>query len=58
MRDEAGREWFAYAGVVTLKGSEGSEARRDKERSFEALLLSSAPEGEIPPQLLDAELRQ
>jgi hypothetical protein len=58
MRDEAGHEWFAYGGVVTLKGPEGAEARRDEKRAFEALLLSSAPEGEIPPQLLDPELRQ
>lgn len=57
LRDSNQREWLAYGGVVTLKTPDGSQSRRDNNREFEALLLSSAPEGAIPPQLIDAELR-
>jgi hypothetical protein len=58
LRDAAEREWFAYRGVVTLKSPEGSASRRDENREFESLLLSTAPEGLIMPELLDAELRR
>jgi len=51
------REWVAYGGVVTLKTTEGSESRRDENRRFEALLLSLAPQGAIPSEVLDEELR-
>lgn len=50
-----GREWMAYKGVVTLKTSAGDEARSDESRKFESLLLKSAPEGLIPPQILESE---
>lgn len=53
LRDSSGREWFAFGGVVTLKTSTGSESRKDNNRQFESLLLSFAPEGVIPPQLVD-----
>jgi hypothetical protein len=55
--DSTENNWFAYGGVVTLKLPEGSESRRDENRKFESLLLSTAPEGLIPPQVLDPELR-
>jgi|SRR4029077_6688371 hypothetical protein len=58
LRDSAEREWFAYGGAVTLKTAQGSESRRDTDRKFEALLLSSAPRQAVPPQLIDAELRR
>jgi hypothetical protein len=58
LRDSAEREWSAYRGAVTLKSPEGSASRRDEDREFERLLLSTAPEGLIMPQLLDAELRR
>ena len=51
------REWLAYGGVVTFKTPEGSESRRDENRRFEALLLSLAPQGAIPSEVLDEELR-
>ena len=57
LRDSAPHEWFAYGGVVTLKSPDGSESRRDENRRFEALLLSTAPAGLILPELLDPELR-
>lgn len=41
-------EWVAYGGVVTLKTAEGYESRIDKDKSFERLLLSSAPKGLLP----------
>lgn len=50
-----GREWVAYKGVVTLKTPAGDEARSDEDRKFESLLLKSAPEGLIPPQILESE---
>ena len=53
LRDSSEREWFAYAGFVTLKTATGSESRKDNNRKFEALLLSSAPEGAVPPQIVD-----
>ncbi len=49
------REWVAYKGVVTLKTPTGDEARADENRKFESLLLKSAPEGLIPPQILESE---
>jgi hypothetical protein len=58
LRDSADRDWFAYGGGVTLKTAQGSESRRDPDRKFEAVLLSSAPPKAIPPQLIDAELRR
>ena len=53
LRDSSGLEWFAYAGCVTLKTDTGSESRKDNNRKFEALLLSSAPEGAVPTQIVD-----
>ena len=53
LRDSAEREWFAYGGCVTLKTAEGSESRKDNNRKFEALLLSSASEGAVPRQIVD-----
>ena len=53
LRDSFEREWFAYGGFVTLKTATGSESRKDDNREFEALLLSSAPPGVIPLQIVD-----
>ena len=41
-------EWFAYGGVVTLKGGERPVSRQDKNRTFERLVLASAPKKLIP----------
>lgn len=41
-------EWFAYEGVVMLKTAEEYESRIDKDKNFERLLLSSAPDGLLP----------
>lgn len=51
LRDDAGHEWSAYRGVVTFD----AEARKDPNRTFERELLTSAPEGIIPPVLLTQE---
>lgn len=53
LRDSFEREWCAFGGFVTLKAATSSESRKDNNREFEALLLSSAPEGAIPSQLVD-----
>jgi len=53
MRDSSEREWFAYGGVVTLKTATGSQSHKDNRRQFEALLLSLAPQGVVPAQLVD-----
>jgi hypothetical protein len=56
LKDAAkGHEWVAYKGVVTLKTPMGDEARNDENRKFESMLLASAPEGLIPPQILESE---
>jgi hypothetical protein len=55
LRSATDQEWTAYGGVVTLKTDEGYESRRDKDRRFEKLLLSSAPEGALPATLLEDE---
>ena len=50
-----GRQWFAFAGVVTLRSASGrasrSEPRRDPARKFERTLLASAPAALLPPWL-------
>ena len=55
LRDDAGREWFAYRGVVTLTSPDGSEARTDSNREFEREIVASAPQGLIPSALLNDE---
>jgi hypothetical protein len=52
-----GREWSAYRGAVTLREGAGAQTRRDLGRRFERLIISTAPPGSVPPQLLDEELR-
>jgi hypothetical protein len=52
IRCKSNIEWFAYAGMVTLKTTEGQEFRIDKNRIFEKLLLDSAPEGMLPEGIL------
>lgn len=47
------REWYAFAGVVELKGQETSILRQDPQRAFERLLLASAPEGSVPLHIID-----
>ena len=52
LKDDTGREWFAFGGVVTLKTDGASESRRDEGRNFEQALLATAPEGVIPHHLI------
>lgn len=56
LRDDAGNEWYAYRGVVAAKSVNSSAARLDENRAFERALLASAPQGSIPPGLLDKDL--
>ena len=51
LRDAAGGEWVAYAGVVILRSAAGEECREDGSRTFEKLLLASAPPATLPAQL-------
>jgi hypothetical protein len=55
LRDDAGHEWFAYRGVVTLTSPHNSEVRTDPNRDFERELVASAPQELIPPALLKDE---
>ena len=55
LRDDAGQQWSAYRGVVTLTSSDSSEARTDSNREFERELVASAPQELIPPALLNDE---
>ena len=46
-------EWFAYGGLVSHTVPSGAVDRRsDPERRFERLLLSTAPKGALPPNLV------
>jgi hypothetical protein len=45
-------EWLAYGGVVSHTVASGAvDFRLDPERTFERLLLSTAPAGALPPKL-------
>lgn len=46
-------EWFVYKNVVTLKKGSITESREDRYRKFEEFVLSSAPEGLLPPTLVE-----
>ena len=50
LRCPSGAEWFACGGVVSYTfATREVERRRDPERRFERQLLSTAPEGTLPP---------
>ena len=52
LRCPPGDEWLAYGGVVSHAAASGVvDRRRDPERAFERLLLSTAPNGVLPPKL-------
>ena len=53
----ADREWYVYLDFVVLKSARGREFRRDRQRAFERLLLSSAPAGMIPGSFLNEHLK-
>jgi hypothetical protein len=50
-----GRQWFAFAGLVTLRSPrrpEGRpESRKDPAKKFERTILASAPAALLPPWL-------
>ncbi len=45
------QEWFAFAGVVTLRTPRRSQSRHDPAKKFERTLLASAPAALLPPWL-------
>jgi hypothetical protein len=55
LKGPRGREWFAFAGVVTLRSSRRPqsrpETRKDPAKKFERTLLASAPAALLPPWL-------
>jgi len=53
LRGPQDRVWHAYSGVVTLTENGVDEARQDRERKFEKILLSSAPRELLPHSFLD-----
>ena len=55
LRNPLGQEWLAYRNVVTLQMAGDSQSRNDPERSFEKRLLTSAPEGLLPPNLAEGK---
>lgn len=46
-------EWFVYKNLVTLNKSGKTESREDNNKKFEKLIMSSAPQGLVPPSLLE-----
>jgi len=55
LRNHLGQEWLAYKEVVTLQMAGDSQSRSDPDRSFEKHLLASAPEGLLPPNLVEGK---
>jgi hypothetical protein len=51
LRDSENRQWHACGDVITLRAGQATESRKDPEREFEKLLLSSAPGGTLPRAL-------
>lgn len=45
-------EWFVYRNQVVLTRNGKTESRNDDQREFERLVISSAPQGLIPPSLV------
>ena len=43
------QQWHAYGGAITQFGHRGLVTRIDPDRTFERLLLESAPEGTLRP---------
>jgi len=54
LRDPKGCEWFSYQAVVTMEMNGKIVQRRDHDRRFERMLLTSAPPDAIPAQIFDA----
>ena len=52
LKCEIGIVWSAYGGIVTLMTPNGSESRTDQNNDFEKTLLSSAPEGLLPKDII------
>ena len=48
LHDETDRTWQTYGGAVTLEEPGRATTRRDQNRAFERLILSSAPAGTLP----------
>jgi len=44
-----GRKWIAYRQAVTLQAGGRTQTRLDRRAEFESQVLSSAPEGTLPP---------
>ena len=55
LKGPRGREWYAFAGAVTLRSVHRSECRpqtrKDPSKKFERALLACAPAGLLPPWL-------
>jgi hypothetical protein len=50
LRCASGEEWCAFGGVVSYRNARGAiEHRPDDQRSFEKMLLATAPKGAVPP---------
>lgn len=49
IRAPGGEQWLVYGDVVSRSHGDRSEVRRDPDRRFEKILLSSAPEKSLPP---------
>jgi hypothetical protein len=52
LRDAKNGEWDAFGRVVVRASSSGVELRVDAARDFERTLVSSAPKGVLPEDLL------
>src|SRR5689334_13274031 len=57
LRSDASEEWTAYRGVVVFRASNDAQLRSDPNRSFERIVIASAPDGLIPPAALSSEFK-
>ncbi len=53
LRIDQGAEYRAFGGVVTRQRGQGEESRLDAGREFERLLVSTAPEGLLPDEIIE-----
>jgi hypothetical protein len=53
LRDPDGHEWRAFGGIVETDIHGARNARADAQRRFEKAILTSAPEGRVPKNLIE-----
>lgn len=58
LRHGTTRVWHAFGGVVSLTAVNVAETRADPTRTFEQMLIDSAPKGLLPRALIESEFQR